>query len=614
SKCRCSPRRGRKNMASSAGDRAEGKTLFLFLLYSILCTVGGLITYSIPEEAEQGTSVGNIAKDLGLNAAELLSRKFRLVSDASKQYLHINLNNGIISVNKRIDREEMCGLKTTCLLNIQLVMENPLDIVKMELRILDINDNSPRFPLNVYPLNISEQIPLGARFKIQNALDPDVGTNSLRTYMVSASEHFALDIQTHSDGNKFPELVLKKPLDREQQSVHHLTLIAVDGGVPERSGTAEISVVVLDANDNAPVFDQAVYRTDVMENAARGTLVTKVNATDLDDGRNGEVLYSFSSNTPEELKNMFTINSETGEIFVNKVLNLEESTLEIFIEATDKGVTGQSGSAKLLVQIVDVNNNVPEIIVTSVSNPVPEDAVPGTVVAVLRIFDKDPGENGKINYHLPVNVPFRLKPSFDNYYTLVTDGLLDRESRGEYNVAITATDSGSPPISNEKTILVQISDVNDNPPIFEKAEYSVRVAENNAPGSSVFEIVAFDPDLGEHGHISYSIIESKIEGLSVLNFLSINPEKGIIYAKNTFDYEELKDLQIQVKAKDGGIPSLSSDVTVKISIVDENDNAPFILYPATKDGSVPVEIVPKSADANYLVTKVVADDADMGQN
>nr|XP_014351001.1 PREDICTED: protocadherin alpha-C1-like [Latimeria chalumnae] len=605
--------RGVSDMASLAGDRAEGKMLLLFLLYSILRTVSGLITYSIPEETEQGTSVGNIAKDLGINDVEVPSRKFKIVS-ASKQYLNVTPNTGIIFVNERIDREEICGSKTTCLLNIQVVMENPLEIVNIELSIIDINDNSPSFPLNVYLLNISEFVPIGARFKLQNALDPDVNTNTLRTYSLDDSDHFDLNIQILSDGNKVPELILKKPLDREKQSFHHLTLTAVDGGVPVRSGTATINILVLDVNDNVPVFDQAVYRADLMENAPKGTLVIKVNATDLDEGRNGEVVYSFSSNTPKELKNMFTINAETGEIVVNKILGFEDTTLEIFIDAIDKGVLGQSSSAKLLVQIIDVNNNVPEIMITSVSSPVPEDAVPGTAVALFRIIDKDPGENGRVHCYLPDKVPFKLKPSFGNYYTLVTDGFLDRELNKEYNITIIATDSGSPPFSKDKTILIQISDVNDNPPEFEKTEYSVHVIENNFPGSSIFQIAAFDPDLGEHGHISYSIIESKVKGQSVLNFLSISPEKGIIYAKRTFDYEELKDLQIQVKAKDGGIPSLSSDVTLKVFIVDQNDNAPFILYPATKDGSVPVEIVPKSADANYLVTKVVADDADMGQN
>ncbi|XP_014351000.2 protocadherin alpha-C1-like [Latimeria chalumnae] len=601
-------------MASSYWDRAEERMLFLFLLYSMMCTVSGLITYSIPEETEQGTSVGDIAKDLGLNAAQLLSRKFRLVSDASKQYLHINLNNGIIFVKKRIDREEVCGLETTCLLNIDAVMENPLEAFKIEIQIIDINDNSPSFPLQIYQLNVSEHLPLGTRFKIQQALDPDEGTNSIRTYILSSDDHFALDVKTYNDGSKFPELILKKTLDREQQHVHHLTVTAVDGGVPERSGTCQITIIILDANDNAPVFDQQVYTANVMENAPSGTLIIKVNATDLDEGQNGKIVYSFRSNTPDKLQRMLTIDPETGEIRVKEAIDFENTILEMFIEATDKGVLGLSGYAKLLVQIIDINNNVPEIMVTSVSSSVPEDSLPGTAVALFRIIDKDTGENGRVHCYLPVNLPFKLKPSIDNYYTVVTDGLLDRESKGEYNVTITATDSGSPPISSEKRILLQISDVNDNPPKFEKAEYSFHVKENNAPGSSMFQITAFDPDLGEYGHISYSIIESKIEGLSVLNFLSINPEKGIIYAKNTFDYEELKDLQIQVTAKDGGIPYLSSDVTVKISIVDENDNAPFILYPATKDGSVPVEIVPKSADANYLVTKVVADDADMGQN
>ncbi|XP_052010948.1 protocadherin beta-15-like [Xyrauchen texanus] len=592
-----------------------GQFVCLLLCACALDRVLAQIRYSIPEELEHGAFVGNIAEDLGLDVAKLSSRRFRIVSGARKQYLEVNLENGILFVNEKIDREELCERSPGCFLHLQVVIENPLALYRVEVEILDVNDNAPSFPWSEFNLEITESAAPGSRFPLESAQDLDVGLNSLRSYLLSTNQHFVLDIQTRNDGSKFAEIVLHSPLDREQQKTHEMVLTAVDGGSPLRSGTAQITVTVLDANDNVPVFDRSVYRVSLVENAPRGTLVLKLNATDLDEGANGDITYSFSGHAPLKVRELFSVDSHSGEIRVKGIVDYEKASVyELYVQAKDKGPSAVAVHCKVLIDILDVNDNAPEVILTSVSTPVQEDAPPGTVIAVISVMDHDSGENGAVDCQIPENVPFQLHSSFKNYYTLVTSELLDRESVSEYNITLTARDLGSPPLSTRKTILVQVSDINDNPPRFIQPSYTVYVTENNAPGASICSVTAFDPDSNQNAYLSYSILEDQIQGMPVSTYVSINSDNGNIYALRSFDYELLRNFQIRVQAQDAGFPPLSSNVTVNVFVLDQNDNAPIVLSPLLKNGTVASEMVPRSVDAGYLVTKITALDADAGQN
>uniref|UniRef100_A0A3Q0SER2 Protocadherin gamma-C3 n=1 Tax=Amphilophus citrinellus TaxID=61819 RepID=A0A3Q0SER2_AMPCI len=592
-----------------------GLVICLLLCACVVDLVLAQIRYSIPEELEHGAFVGNIAEDLGLDVAKLSARRFRIVSGAKKQYLEVNLENGILFVNEKIDREELCERSPNCFLHLQVVIENPLELYRVEVEILDVNDNSPSFPWSEFNLDITESAAPGSRFPLESAQDQDVGTNSLRSYQLSANEHFVLNIQTRNDGSKFAELVLDTPLDREQQKKHEMVLTAYDGGSPERSGTALITITVLDANDNVPVFDRAVYRASLVENAPRGTLVLKLNATDLDEGSNGEVTYAFSGHAPLKVRELFSVDPYMGEIRVKGIVDYEKASVyELYVQAKDRGPSAVAVHGKVLVDILDVNDNAPEVILTSVSTPVQEDAPPGTVIAVISVMDRDSGENGNVDCQIPNNVPFQLHSSFKNYYTLVTSEFLDRETVSEYNITLTARDLGSPSLSTRKNILVQVSDINDNPPRFSQPSYTVYVTENNAPGASICSVTAFDPDSNQNAYLSYSILEGQIQGMPVSTYVSINSDNGNIYALRSFDYEQLRNFQILVQAQDAGFPPLASNVTVNVFVLDQNDNAPVIVSPLPKNGTVATEVVPRSVDAGYLVTKITAIDADAGQN
>ncbi|XP_030000555.1 protocadherin alpha-C2-like [Sphaeramia orbicularis] len=594
-----------------------GRYVALVVFLSFVHIVKASVThYSIPEEMKVGSVVSNLATDLSLDVKTLSKRKMRLDVITNKKYVDVNKETGEIYIVEKIDREHLCTQTlTSCYLKLEVILENPVRIFNIELEILDINDNAPQFRRGVIHLDISESTPAGERFSLSNAVDPDVGINTVKTYHVSASEHFAIEVQTGRDGSKSADLILKKTLDREQQAVHNLILTAVDGGTPARSGTASVIVRVLDTNDNAPKFDQQTYNIKIMENSPFGSLVIHLNATDLDEGSNSDLIYSYSLYTSEKTQETFNLNPSTGEITVKGVLNYEDFKIyDMEVIATDKGTNILSGQCTVKIMVEDMNDNHPQISIKSFQSPVSEDIKLDTVIAVVSVSDKDSGDNGVVDLHIPDHMPFKLRESSDNYYELVVSEPLDREKVPEYDITFTVTDRGSPPLSDNETMTLELLDVNDNVPQFPQSFYTIRVMENNAPGALLSSLTAFDPDLHENQYLVYFILEKEIANTSMSMLFSINPENGNLYALKTFDYEIEKEFLFHIEARDSGSPPLSSNVTVHIIIVDQNDNAPVIVSPWRAHGSVVEEKIPRSTDKGSLVAKVIALDIDSVHN
>ncbi|XP_060904070.1 protocadherin beta-15-like [Labrus mixtus] len=587
--------------------------MFLSCLFVFVRTSNADLSYSVPEELRPGSIVGNIARDLGLETGKMLTRKPRIDTEESDQHFcDIDLKTGNFLIKERIDREELCGEKVSCMLKFELVLESPLEVHRISLLIQDVNDNPPAFPRDIIKLEISESAIKGARYRVNEAHDADVGKNTVKQYSLQNNEHFVLSVRDDTDGSKNVELVLDKELDREKENDLNLVLIAVDGGNPQRSGTANIHVSVLDANDNAPVFDQAVYKATLPENSALDTVVVTVSATDADEGVNGEVTYDFSR-ISERAKKIFSLNSKTGEIKLKGALDFESSSkYEMRIDAKDG--YGLSSDSKVMIDITDVNDNAPVIYLKSLTNPIPENLQPGTEVGIINVQDRDSEINGQVRCSIQQNVPFKLVPSIKNYYSVVSTGQLDRELVSDYNITITATDEGSPPLSSSKTVQLSVADINDNPPVFEEQSYSASVSENNKPGSTLCSVSARDPDWRQNGTVVYSLLSGEVNGAPVSSYVSVNGDTGVIHAVRSFDYEQFRSFKVHVMARDNGSPPLSSNVTVSVFISDVNDNSPQILYPAPEGNSFMTELVPKAAHGGSLVSKVIAVDADSGQN
>ncbi|XP_054697589.1 protocadherin alpha-2-like isoform X3 [Grus americana] len=613
-----------------------GPVLRVLVLQAAWALGGGQVRYSVPEEAKAGTVVGRLAQDLGLEAGEPEARRLRLVAQGRRASVEVSGASGALVVSSRLDREELCGKSAPCALRLEVLVERPLRVFHVELEVTDINDNAPLFPVNEEAFTIPELSLPGSRFPLEGASDADIGANAQLSYTLSPSEHFRLDHQENHDQSASLALVLTKALDRETMAVHRLVVTASDGGRPALTGTVELVISVLDVNDNAPQFNQSVYKVKVLEGSELGTPLIKLSATDLDEGINSDIIYLFNRRVAAQVKEMFTIDENHGEIRLQGKLDYEEmNSYEITIEARDKGWPPLSGHCKVVVEVLDVNDNAPEVWVTSLSVPVPEDAAAGTVVALLSVSDRDSGANGRVRCAVWPASPFGLVATFAGSYSLVLREALDRERVSEYEVEVRAEDGGSPPLRASRGVRVPVSDVNDNAPSFAQAVYTVLARENNAAGAELARLWARDPDEAGNGRVSYSVAEGVVGGASsgvarrpASSYVSVDAESGRLWALQPLDYEELQVLQFEVRAVDAGEPPLCGNATVQLFVVDENDNAPALLPLAGGGPGVGAPVSAASgpvsgalwawaawgAPAGQVVAKIRAVDADSGYN
>ncbi|XP_049983976.1 protocadherin beta-6-like isoform X6 [Alexandromys fortis] len=598
-------------MEAALAKTPEKRQVVFIVVLLLLWEAGSeAIRYSMPEETKSGYLLANLAKDLGLKVGELTTRGARIHHRGNKELLQLDAETGNLLLKEKPDREKLCGATEPCVLHFQLILENPVQFFQTDLQLTDINDHSPEFPQREMLLKIPESAQPGTVFPLKAAQDPDIGSNAVQNYTVSPNLHFHVVTHSRADGRKYPELVLDRALDREEQPELTLTLTAVDGGSPPRSGTTTVNIEVVDINDNAPQFVQSLYEVQIPENSPLGALVVAVSARDLDAGIYGKVVYSLFQGDGASLP--FVINEVTGEIRLKMPLDFEATPYyNMEIVATDSG--GFSGKCSVAIQVLDVNDNAPKLTISSLTSSIPENA-PEAVVAVFSVSDPDSGDNGRMVCSIQNDLPFLLKPTFENYYTLVTEGPLDRESRAEYNITITVTDMGTPRLTTQRTITVQVSDVNDNAPAFTQSSYTLFVQENNSPALHIGTISATDSDSGSNAHITYSLLPTHDPQLDLSSLISINADNGQLFALRALDYEALQSFEFRVGATDQGSPALSSQALVRVLVLDINDNAPFVLYPLQNASAPFTELLPRAAEPGYLVTKVVAVDSDSGQN
>lgn len=603
------------------------RLVFALLMVSFNCDVlGKNLKYRIYEEQRVGSVIARLSEDV----ADVLVKlpyppavRFRAMQRGNSPLLVVNEDNGEISIGAKIDREQLCQKNLNCSIEFDVITlpTEHLQLFHIEVEVLDINDNSPQFSRSLIPIEISESAAVGTRIPLDSAFDPDVGENSLHTYSLSANDFFNIEVRTRTDGAKYAELIVVRELDRELKSSYELQLTASDMGVPQRSGSSILKISISDSNDNSPAFEQQSYIIQLLENSPVGTLLLDLNATDPDEGANGKIVYSFSSHVSPKIIETFKIDSERGHLTLFKQVDYGiTKSYEIDVQAQDLGPNSIPAHCKIIIKVVDVNDNKPEININFMSPGKEEisyifegDPV-DTFVALVRVQDKDSGLNGEIVCKLHGHGHFKLQKTYENNYLILTNATLDREKRSEYSLTVIAEDKGTPSLSTVKHFTVQINDINDNPPHFQRSRYEFAISENNSPGAYITTVTATDPDLGENGQVTYTILESFILGSSITTYVTIDPSNGAIYALRIFDHEEVSQITFVVEARDAGSPKqLVSNTTVVLTIIDENDNVPVVVGPVLRNNTAEISI-PKGAESGFHVTRIRAIDRDSGVN
>ncbi|XP_016347212.1 protocadherin-18a isoform X3 [Sinocyclocheilus anshuiensis] len=612
-------------------DSSKGTVFCATLLkLAVLVTLARYVSaktlkYQVYEEQKVGTVIARLREDVADVLSKLPSTiplRFRAMQRGSASLLSVRDQDGEISIRTKIDREKLCEKNLNCTIEFDVLTlpTDHLQLFHIEVEILDINDNAPQFARPVIPIEISETAAVGSRIPLDSATDPDVGENSLNTYSLTPSDFFMIDILTRTDGAKYAELVVLKELDREVRASYELQLTASDRGVPPKFGTTLLKISIADSNDNNPVFEKPSYVINLLENSPLGSLLIDLNATDPDEGTNGKIVYSFSSHVSPKILETFKINSDNGHLTLMRKVDFESTnSYDIDVQAQDMGPNSMPAHCKVIIKVVDVNDNKPDISINLMSTGneeiayISETAPVDTFAALVRVDDLDSGLNGEVECRLHGQGHFRLQKTYEKNYMILTNVTLDREKRSEYSLTVIAEDKGSPSLSTIKHFTVQVQDENDNVPKFEKSRYEISQVENNSPGAYLSSVRASDPDLGPNGQVSYSILESTVHGSSISTYVTIDPSNGDIYALRTFDREDVSQISFLVQARDSGSLPLRSNVTIVLTVLDENDNSPVIMMPQLWNHTADVP-VSKYAEIGDVVTVVRAIDRDAGTN
>lgn len=584
------------------------------------CTTTRYFTY---EEDAPGTEIGNLSQDLKIDPADDPDTSFRFMQENNSSVIQMREIDGLLSVAEIIDREHLCPRSPRCFITFDIVAfsREKFQLIHVEIEVKDINDHSPYFPRNDTILEIVENVPLDSRFPLQIALDQDVGENYIQSYNISPTSHFAIEVRDREDGVKFAELVLMKELDREVEDSYTIEVTASDGGVPAKSGSMTVSIKVLDFNDNSPTFEHSSLKVALNEDSPVGHRVLKVHAFDPDDGVNGEVMYAFADGLSSEAARTFHIDPYSGDVTLKAVVDFEKrKSYELSIRASDLGANSVPSTCKVVIDVVDVNDNAPEIGIkpmTSSSDGVAyitEAAAAESFVALISTSDRDSGSNGYVRISLLGHEHFTLQQAYGDTFMIVTTTTLDREKIPEYNLTVVAEDLGNPPFKTVRQYTIRVTDENDNPPLFSKSLYEVSVLENNIPGSYVTTVVARDPDVGKNAKVSYKLIDSEVPGGSMLStYVSVDSLSGSLYTLRSFDYETIQQLELVIQAEDKGSLSLSSTSTIRIRVVDQNDNYPYFTFPILLNDSADIPL-PFNAPSGFLALRISAEDEDEGVN
>ena len=510
----------------------------------------------------ENISIGALVGAVIANDADLENISY-FISENSSLLFTVDAVTGELFTNETFDREEM---DTHIIIVVATDNGNETSretAVKVEFTILDINDENPVFNESLYEAFWEEEITaIETNLVNVSAYDIDIGVNSEISYSIMAgrdSSHFSINSTTG-------EIFLSDNFDREIQDFFSITIMATDAGTPPLTGDVNVSITVLDINDNYPVFSQSSYSVVLLEDTAVGTEFLTINSSDIDIDENADAVYAIIDNFDET----FVIDNITGVISLARSLDYEEvQYYELNVTATDRGEVPLLSSVMVSITVVDLNDNPPILNSTVYYISVPENGIPGTPVFKIPATDEDSTTNGLLTYHTTsgnIENKFRLDEETGIYF--IAD-YLDREITGAYTIAFTVVDHGPVSFSASSTLEIEIQDVNDNAPAFSSKLYEVSVSEALGVNQVVFNLNAVDDDINANADLTYSIIAGDDD-----NVFTIDPTMNTLNLVAMLDFENRQSYTLSILVEDDGQPQLSDVTNLHVIINDYNEFPP----------------------------------------
>ncbi|GAB1604136.1 protocadherin beta-15-like [Argonauta hians] len=599
-----------------------GLLCLLHLLMTLVLSID--ITYHVKEEGSPYTYIGDIAVDSNLSQS-LTHQQHTLITFTQLQrtvssgsHLFNVTNTGKLYTTETLDAESLCTYNKECSRTVKVAVRKEeifVKILRIKIFIEDINDHSPEFPQNELEIEFTERDGKGTNIPLLKAIDNDISIgNSQINYMIknNGRDKFSLTV-VRQEGALIPELILQDKLDREVKDSYMLTLEAKDGGHPPRKATLKVHISVTDVNDNTPVFSQKLYNISISNSHQRHLPILTLKATDRDSGQNAKISYHFNHKTSRKIQNYFTLDKGTGALFLHEDFHLDKmQSFRLFTEARDGGKPPKASVVIVEVYIINNQNNAPVINIdfvsplTDSSTAVSEASKVNSFIAYVIVTDTDNGPNGEVVCDLKHD-KFKLTKIDSKEYKMVVKGHLDREIRDHYKVSIVCHDMGSPQLENKKYFTVKVTDVNDVEPHFTKDTFQFLTYENQKVDFPIGFINATDPDLGDGGQLTYSIINDNNNDNIPFELSS----DGFISTSQSID-REMKDMyKFEVLVKDNGTPSLNDTANIIIEILDKNDNAPYFTFPMNDPYNLDVHYHPNSKKD---ITILKGSDKDTGNN
>ena len=527
----------------------------------------------------------------------------------------LNATTGEIRTAGDLDRESLRSER----FDLVILSSQPTYPIEVRIVVLDINDNAPVFPEPSIAISFSESVNTGTRVILDTASDDDAGENDVTTeYKIiggNEDDNFKLDVTINPSGETpYLHMETKGQLDREFKSFYQLNISAEDGGNPKLFGYLLVNITILDVNDNPPIFDHSDYTVSLNESVPPGSPVLQVMASDADDGDNARITYFL----PDD-QTQFEVDRETGVISTLDTLSCEQKcpgpvncskSCVFTVFARDHGAPQQNGRTYVTVNLLDANDHDPIVKfryfpATAEHATVDENAQNGSVVAAVSVVDMDEGVNSETYIEITDGNQlghFRLEKS-QSFDIVRVNGVLDREKLNKYNLTIVATDRGSPPRSSTAFLIIQVNDINDHAPAFEKSEYSAVLSETVPVGTYVAGITATDEDTGINSNIYYAIVSGDDS-----QWFNIDVNTGLITTRTELD-RELKDtVLLNITARDGGPNPKKAETQLKVNILDENDERPTFREPVVNIS------LSENTQPRTLVAIVEAVDNDQGTN